>query len=321
MSEVLQRGPCQPLVPPGGVELLARDMTATFSADCTLIFAQEKLAGIGQWLPVDGDPSATLRMLIEQNSTGPLRLGFGGWRDLLLGAQFTNGNGELITAGGRTVKNVAGYDLTKFMVGSHGIFGCLVTLTTRTHRRPEAALVVRAEGDASALLPTPCRPQWNLLTDDGTILGYLGDQATIDYYESAINEYQPSPLLWIKTEQQSVDEQHALRTKLWTARTEDNGLPFRASLPPNKFRELDRELLMENWAFDPAFGILVGECLYPPEPLRREVQRLGGTVRFGSSTADLDISTNPAERQIIERLKAAFDPGNRLEPLTWQRRH
>src|SRR5829696_6879676 len=121
--DVIQRPPREPLVPPGGHELLARDMTAIFSADCTLRFAQDKLAELNQWLPVDGDPDATLGSLIDTNSTGPLRLGFGGWRDLLLGAQFTNGKGELITAGGRTVKNVAGYDLTKFVAGGFGIFG------------------------------------------------------------------------------------------------------------------------------------------------------------------------------------------------------
>ena len=113
------------LVPPGGVELHARDMTATFAADVTLGEAQRRLAEIGQWLPVDGDPAAALGDLVSFNSTGPLRLGYGAWRDLLLGVQFTNGRGELITAGGRTVKNVAGYDLTKFMVGQHGVFGTL----------------------------------------------------------------------------------------------------------------------------------------------------------------------------------------------------
>ena len=64
----------------------------------------------------DGATKA-LGRLVEHNSSGPLRLGYGAWRDLLLGCQFHNGRGELITAGGRTVKNVAGYDLTKFMVG------------------------------------------------------------------------------------------------------------------------------------------------------------------------------------------------------------
>src|SRR5688500_11232779 len=72
----VQRPPREPLVPPGGHELLARDMTAVFSADCTLQFAQDKLAELNQWLPVDGDPDATLGSLIESNSTGPLRLGF-----------------------------------------------------------------------------------------------------------------------------------------------------------------------------------------------------------------------------------------------------
>src|SRR5947207_481037 len=139
MFESTQRTACEPLVPPGGFELLARDMTATFSADCSLKFVQQKLGEIGQWLPVDGDANTTLGSLVEANSTGPLRLGFGGWRDLLLGAQFPNGRGELITAGGKTVKNVAGYDLTKFMIGGHGIFGRIVTVTTRTYRTPDAA--------------------------------------------------------------------------------------------------------------------------------------------------------------------------------------
>src|SRR5436190_907282 len=129
-----------PLVPPGGADLHARDMTATFSADVIFADAQAKLAELGQWLPIDGDASWTLGRLVESNSTGPLRLGYGAWRDLLLGCQFLNGRGELITAGGRTVKNVAGYDLTKFMIGQGGVFGRIVTITTRTHRLPAAAI-------------------------------------------------------------------------------------------------------------------------------------------------------------------------------------
>src|SRR4051812_30115573 len=106
-----------PLVPPGGIECHERDMTATVSADVTLGALQERLAKASQWAPVDGDSTTTLGRLVESNSTGPLRLGYGAWRDLLLGCQFHNGRAELITAGGRTLKNVAGYDLTKFMIG------------------------------------------------------------------------------------------------------------------------------------------------------------------------------------------------------------
>src|SRR5215213_323741 len=171
-GNVVQRPPRESRVAPGGFELLSRDMTATFSADCTLRFAQEKLGEIGQWLPVDGEEDATLGSLIESNSTGPLRLGFGAWRDLLLGAQFTNGRGELISAGGRTVKNVAGYDLTKFMVGQRGVFGKLVTITTRVYKRPAGAVLATFPPEPKLvhlLLPSPQRPQWTLLTPDALL--------------------------------------------------------------------------------------------------------------------------------------------------------
>src|SRR4051812_6146953 len=98
IEPVLQRPPREPLVPPGGSDLHQRDMTATFSADLSLHQAQDLLLAASQWLPIDGDPDATLGQLIESNSTGPLRLGYGAWRDLLLGVQFRNGRGDLISA-------------------------------------------------------------------------------------------------------------------------------------------------------------------------------------------------------------------------------
>src|SRR5258705_3446708 len=167
-----------PLVAPGGMECFARDMTVTISADVTLSAAQAKLAELNQWLPIDGHVQSAVGELVESNSTGPLRLGYGGWRDLLLGVQFLNGKGELITAGGRTVKNVAGYDLTKFMVGQRGIFGRLVTVTTRTYRKPSGSVLARFEPDVRTILrmiPTPSRPQWAILNAAGLWCGYLGD--------------------------------------------------------------------------------------------------------------------------------------------------
>src|SRR5580693_649001 len=135
MSEALSRAPRTPLVDPGEIDSHFSDMTATFSADVTLAAGQEKLAEHGQWLPIDGASNQSLGTLCSCNSTGPLRLGYGAWRDLLLGAQFINGAGGLIT--------VAGYDVTKFMVGQRGVFGRLITLTTRTYRKPDQALLVR----------------------------------------------------------------------------------------------------------------------------------------------------------------------------------
>src|SRR2546426_10367404 len=94
------RQPNSPLVAPGGMECFARDMTVTISADVTLAAAQAKLAELNQWLPIDGEVQSAVGELVESNSTGPLRLGYGGWGDLLLGGPFFHGKGELITAGG-----------------------------------------------------------------------------------------------------------------------------------------------------------------------------------------------------------------------------
>src|SRR4051812_8357873 len=175
----------QPLVFPGDIDHHVADMTATVAADVTLAAVQAKLESAEQWLPIDSDPSLPVGQLVENNSTGPLRLGYGAWRDLLLGAQFTNGKGELISAGGRTVKNVAGYDLTKFVVGQRGAVGRLLTLTTRTYRRPAGAILAAFEPTVERfahLMPSPLRPQWAVLTSRELLCGYLGDERSLAFY-------------------------------------------------------------------------------------------------------------------------------------------
>ena len=300
-----------PLVRPGEMDLHVQDMTATFSADVTLAEAQQRLAALGQWLPVDGDPSSTLGRLVETNSTGPLRLGYGAWRDLLLGCQFLNGRGQLITAGGRTVKNVAGYDLTKFMVGQGGVFGRIVTITTRTHLRPAAALLARFAPDVwqiNRLLPTPCRPQWAAITANATWCGYLGDERTIAYYREAIGEHRP-----VEVVGRSLEEDVAHRAKLWGAAGSDGS--YRASVPPLKVLEFAREADLSDWAADAAFGIVVGITQTARhEAVRAAARSAGGSVYFvegGRTHAELD----QASQALLQRLKAAFDPDHKLEPL------
>src|SRR5436305_3441564 len=126
MRETKFRPQRERLVQPGQIEHFVADLTVTASADVTLEQLQHTLARGDQWLPIDGNPKRTLGELVESNSTGPLRLGFGAWRDMLLGVQFTTRSGRRITAGARTMKNVAGYDLSKFMVGQRGVFGNLL---------------------------------------------------------------------------------------------------------------------------------------------------------------------------------------------------
>ena len=317
MEEVQYRANREPLVPPGGIDAHVRDMTATVSADVSLAQLQEKLAGHGQWLPIDGDPAQSVGTLVSTDSTGPLRLGYGAWRDLLLGVQFINGSGELITAGGRTVKNVAGYDLTKFMVGQHGIFGRLVSITTRTYRRPDAALLAQYPPQpqwVGASIPTSLRPQWAILTRDALFCGHVGDEQTVKFYKSALSQ---NPAVQIS--ERAIDQDIEHRTALWRVK---GPIAFRASVPPAQIKVMVELPVEIPWCADPAFGIVLGSCAREAmDSVRQAASRAQGTAKFfdGPYGPPLELSTTPAERQIIERLKRAFDPENKLNPLPWRR--
>jgi FAD/FMN-containing dehydrogenase len=285
-------------------------MTLIASADVTLESVQAKLAEQNQWLPIDGDPKATVGHLVSINSTGPLRLGYGAWRDLLLGAQFINGRDELITAGGRTMKNVAGYDLTKFMVGQRGVFARLVTITSRTYRRPAAALLATFPADErhmQRLMPSACRPQWAVLTPQALLCGYLSDERTIDYYERALGEHRPSSVA-----RRSVEQDVAHRHQMWQVA----GSVFRASVPPSKVMQFTREASLTGWAADAAFGIVVGRRVEGSEGLLfAAAKSVGGKTWFTESDGVPVYNSSPAEQALLRRLKHAFDPDGKLAPL------
>jgi hypothetical protein len=316
MEGLTYRCPRTPLVPPGGIDCHVRDMTATVSADVTLAQFQSALAEHGQWLPIDGDSNQSIGSLVSCESTGPLRLGYGAWRDLLLGAQFINGRGELITAGGRTVKNVAGYDFTKFIVGQRGIFATLVTLTMRTYRKPAGAIVARHPPDVRIirrLIATSLRPQWAMLTTDALWCGYLADETTLAFYRSAISASEPVGVI-----ERSLEQDSAHRSQAWNV---DGPVVIRASVPPMRLGELSPILGKTRWAADAAFGIVVGslESEEQAAPIGEAIITMGGTIKLfrGAFGPILELSTTPAERQIIERLKLAFDPDRKLNPLPW----
>ena len=81
--------------------------------------------------------SATLGGIIAANSSGPTRLLYGLPRDIVLGVRYVASNGEIIRMGGKTVKNVSGYDMCKLMIGSQGSLGILCEVTLRLLPLPE----------------------------------------------------------------------------------------------------------------------------------------------------------------------------------------
>lgn len=316
MSEEIQfRPPRPPLVSPGEMDLHVSDLTATVAADVTLGAFQSALRAHNQWFPIDGGADSAIGLLVETNSTGPLRFGFGAWRDLLLGTQFYNGRGELITAGGRTMKNVAGYDLTKFMVGQHGVFGRLATLTMRTYRRPEGAIVAQYEPDVRRfmkLVPTALRPQWAALTCDALLLGYIGDAAAVRWYAANLSATKP-----VELKERSIDEDIAHRAGLWRA---TDPYRFRAAIPPAKLNEFAARLAdASEWTADAAFGVVLGSAQKKTvtERIRQAAESVGGCTIIWEEGKQPSLSPHPSERPVIERLKRAFDPDGTLQPLPW----
>src|SRR5262249_42814250 len=113
------------------LEHKAEDMTATVEAGSTLTALQRELAKRGQWLPVDPPNAERLSIgaLLSTNANGPRRFGFGTARDYLIGMTAVLADGRVIHAGGKVVKNVAGYDLMKLFIGSRGSLGVIVEAT------------------------------------------------------------------------------------------------------------------------------------------------------------------------------------------------
>lgn len=84
------------------------------------------------------DPSISFLDLINCGQTGPIEHGYGSLRDLVLGLTVMQPSGSIIKCGGRVVKNVTGYDLTKLLVGARGNFGIVLQAHLRLYANPES---------------------------------------------------------------------------------------------------------------------------------------------------------------------------------------
>jgi glycolate oxidase FAD binding subunit len=132
----------------GMLEYQPEEYTFTALAGTPLTEVEQALAEHGQYLPFDpplGSRGATLGGTVAAGLSGPGRYRYGGVRDFILGAQFIDGQGELVHSGGKVVKNAAGFDLSKWMVGSLGGYGALVVLSFKVFPRPAAYASVQAD--------------------------------------------------------------------------------------------------------------------------------------------------------------------------------
>ena len=267
----------------------ARDMTITVEAGIRIDELQCRLRDEGQTLPID-IPEAhrtTVGGAIASNTCGPCRYGYGTFRDFLLGITAVDGRGRMFHAGGRVVKNVAGYDLCKLMVGSRGRLAVIAEVTLKVVPRPACRELVwlqirdwsDVEESLELLTKTATRPvavevldrraaaqvsQEGKLTlpDGGPVLcvAFDGTERECRWQTETIER----ELAGVSTiEREVVGPEDA--DELWTALTEyqtasDEPVTFEAVVRPSRLIELIRQLTSSGVAVQThaANGVLIG---------------------------------------------------------------
>lgn len=126
------------------------ELTLTARAGTPVADVAAALADHGQHLPFDpplAAAGATLGGVVAAGTSGPGALRRGGVRDFVIGVRLVDGTGRLVAGGGKVVKNAAGFDLPKLMVGSLGRLGVLVEVSFKVFPAPQATLTVAADVD------------------------------------------------------------------------------------------------------------------------------------------------------------------------------
>lgn len=185
------------------IDHVPEDMTATVDADVRLPELQAELARRGQWLPVDPPGAPTIRELLDWNASGPHRCGFGTVREHLIGIRARLADGREIKAGGRVVKNVAGFDLCKLFVGARGTLGEIMAATFKLRPLPEAERFVRRNcaslDEAGQLidmvLNSPVTPVvLDLVSPAGLVVGFAGTLEEVKWQLSRLEFTEPATL-------------------------------------------------------------------------------------------------------------------------------
>ena len=140
------------------------DLTITVGAGARIRDLQQLLARNGQWLPLD-PPSldaATVGGLVATAASGPLRARYGTPRDHVLGVEIVSGDGRKLSFGGQVVKNVAGYDMVRPIVGSRGTLGLITRVSLRLRPLPgeDRTIVIPTTRDAAADLAGSIAAAW-----------------------------------------------------------------------------------------------------------------------------------------------------------------
>ena len=309
------------------------DLTLTVEAGMPLDSLQALLAKQGQWLPVDlprDGNAGSVGGMVARGLAGGLRQRHLGVRDQIIGIGLLRADGVKARAGGRVVKNVAGYDLMRLLCGSWGSLALITDVTLRVQpiRPHQAALVLdgaitdlercRAELLRSTLTPERC--DWQGSIDQGlqlkVVVTSVSDAAVQEQLQRLEQLGQSHGLT---SHQQPCSDQRnnalTCSAPTWLVRI---------VLPPAKVSLLLQSpeiSALNSWTWDLAAGAGCGDGwsngaseAFKVNALRRRVIELGGalTVLVQPQSAAIPAWLDTPARPVIEAVKRQFDPRQQL---------
>ncbi len=336
------------------IEYAPEDLVVSVEAGMTLAQLQATLGQKRQFLPLD-PPLAdrcTVGGCIATNASGPSRLRYGSARDLLLGVRLVRADGTVIRGGGKVVKNVAGYDLTRLVIGSLGTLGVIVEATFRLQPLPRVTTLVRAGFDGLRpamdavlrLIKSPLQPTalevlnapagqamsqphaFELWGRFDALAQATLDRQTADFGRlcrdaggadvTQVDEWQPA---WLRLTELPA-----------TLATGDASARLKVSLLPSRVADLGDaldELGASDWPFVAHAGSGIVYLIAAGSPqlaniigkLREHVQEWGGSLVVEQAPSEIKahLGTWGPPRSgfpLMRSLKAAFDPNGILNP-------
>ena len=180
--------------------------------------------------PLGAGDAATVGGVVATGDSGPLRHRYGGVRDLIVGISLALSDGTLAKAGGKVIKNVAGYDLAKLFTGSHGTLGLIVTRDrapasqARSGPRPRWArpttpsAVAGRDPAGAACRSRPTRSTPPGRTAPGRLLARFGGATAGDQAEATAKRMRDAGLDGVQTVEDDEDLWAALRAAQRSAR-------------------------------------------------------------------------------------------------------
>ena len=309
------------------------DLYVTVKAGTPLTDLQTKLMRDGMWIPlVSPNQQQTIGSMISTNSNAPLRMRYGGVRDLTLALQVIMPDGRSIQAGRPVVKNVAGYDIQKLFIGSYGTLGLIIEATLKLFPLPRArsSLIIPIESVQSGLHLGTLLRKVNLVAS-GLILCHNCPQAGISSPDFLVYTAEGMPedvnaeldlaraVLQPKGLDANVIDTTTSASELWAdwlARDPISPI-LRVGVPPKNLPDLitQQEVELNHAAFiaDIASGLLYTQGIIV-ETLRPSALALGGYAIVLKGNATDRWGYQPDALAIMRKLKQRWDPLGLFNP-------